>query len=309
MTLRLGLAGVGIGHSRSPVLHAAGLKALNRPGRYERFEAPTEASFLALVARLRAGDLDGLNVTTPWKHLAAASCDQVFRADATGGLIALTAPERTPVNTLFVRDGLLCGTSTDGPGLGLALELSGVALEGRAIAVIGAGGAGASVAHWLMARDAPLRWISNRSPEPAERLVAALGARPDGGHVEVVPWAHPEAMASAEIVIHASRVGHGQEGEEAEFTGRQLQHLPWQAWAKTAIIVDLVYGNTPTAAQRCARAAGAPDSRVLRHSGASMLACQAALSLGIWTGTAPPVQAMQAAMQVAMRLALSGTSD
>ena len=297
MTLRLGLVGAGIAHSRSPALHAAGLTSLGRPGRYDRFEAPTEAAFVSLVSRLRSGDLDGLNVTTPWKHLAAAMCDHVFRSDESGGLSAVTAGARSPVNTLFIREGLLCGTSTDGPGLGLALEVSDVTLDHRAIALVGSGGAGASVAHWLMSRGADLRWISNRSSEPAERLVAALGVRRDGGDVEVVPWARPDAMAAAEIVIHASRVGHGQEGAEAEFAALQLQHLPWHAWATTATLVDLVYGDTPTAAQRCAIAAGTPDTRILRHSGRSMLACQAALSLGIWTGAEAPVQAMLAALQ------------
>ena len=318
--LRLGLVGVGIGHSLSPTLHRAGLLALGRGGSYTCFEAPTEVAFLARVAQLKAGDLDGLNVTTPWKSLAALKCDVVFRCDATGGLHAPSGTTRGPVNTLFMRDGRLVGTSTDGPGLGLALAHCGVVLDSGPIAVIGTGGAGASIAHWLMAMGADLRWLSNRSIASAERLAADLGRRADGNGVTVgkgvmvgngvivAPWRRPDAMAAATVVIHASRVGHGKEGEEAAAAARDLQHLPWQAWAKTATLIDLVYGDGATAAQRCAQAAGMPADRVVQHSGRAMLAGQAALSLGIWSGAKPPVAAMLAAAGLGAPVVVPGPS-
>lgn len=298
--LQLGLLGVGIGHSRSPALHAAGMRALARVGSYERYESPDIAHVHVQLDRLRRGELTGLNVTTPWKQTAAAACDQLFTAVVAPGSAAITlrplqGEPRRPVNTLFMRDGALCGTSTDGPGLGLALAGAHISLDGAAIGLLGCGGAGASVAHWLVDQGADLRWLSNRSPAPAAALAAELAAR--GHSATVLPWRELGPMAAATLVFHASKVGHGCVGADAEAAAAQLAHAPWRAWAQGATLVDLVYSDGATAAQRCARAAGAPPERIFSGSGQAMLACQAALSLAIWAGQRPPVAAMLAALR------------
>ena len=264
---------------------------MGQPGAYTLFETKTRADFTALAARVRSGELHGLNVTTPWKSVAAMVCDRVLICDERGELLTTPTDERrTPVNTLFMRDGTLCGTSTDGPGLGLALTRAAVTLRGRPIAILGAGGAGASIAHWLVAMGADVRWISNRSMEPARALAARLTTTPAP---TVVPWLAPAAMAEAEVVVHTSKVGHGLVGAQAEAASAHLAHLPWAEWASRAVLVDVVYGAERTAAERCAARAG---GRWVEESGYAMLACQAALSLGIWADAIAPVDAMLAAL-------------
>ncbi|MCO4761017.1 MAG: hypothetical protein KC502_05900 [Myxococcales bacterium] len=310
--LRLGLVGDGIAHSLSPMLHRAGLSSLQRAGTYVLYETQTEAQLAAGITRLRRGELDGLNVTTPWKEAAARQCERHFSCDETGVLAPIALGSMTAVNTLFVRDGLLCGTSTDGPGLGLALARCGVDVLRGPIGILGAGGAAASVADWLLGQGADVQWLSNRTEARAARLADRLGRAHHCGPPRVVSWRGDGAMP-ASLVIHASRTGHGCQGAAMRKAAVGLSQFPWDAWATSACVVDLVYGLTTTAAEHCALLAGASSAsalsptslppqplqasvHVLTQTGPAMLAAQAALSLGIWAGMASPVAEMTAAI-------------
>ena len=116
--LALGLIGYPLGHSLSPQLHNAALKAMDIAGEYHLHPIPPlpegRADLDALLDRLVSGEIHGLNVTIPHKQTVIPLLDE------------LTASARSigAVNTIFLRDGKLTGHNTDAPGFLGGLPLS-----------------------------------------------------------------------------------------------------------------------------------------------------------------------------------------
>jgi len=116
----------------------------------------------------------GLNVTVPFKREA---WDLVDRCE--GGALAAEA-----VNTIKREGGELLGYNTDGSGLITDLQHNlGIAVAGRRVLLMGAGGASHGVLQPLLECRPALLVVANRTPERAESLVrhfhpfAALAAQ------------------------------------------------------------------------------------------------------------------------------------
>ena len=101
-----GLLGYPLGHSRSPLIHAAALEALGLEGRYQLFQTKDEKEIPGLVEQLRTGLLHGLNVTVPYKTSIIGLMDVV--SDSARSIGA--------VNTISNRDMEIVGENTDAGG-------------------------------------------------------------------------------------------------------------------------------------------------------------------------------------------------
>ena len=285
--VRLGLVGTGIGHSLSPTLHVAGLHALGIAGSYERFEAAGPREALAVIDRLRRGELAGLNVTTPFKGLAASELD--VPADDVASQSA---------NTLWMRDGRLCGGSSDGPGLLLALAAVGIQVRGLRVGLLGAGGVASAVTASFVAAGAQIVWVVARDPVARARVAHRCGAAARA-------WDDSE-LPAVDLCIQATRIGHGAVDDRAlaDLERAAIETIGPALWQLDALFVDLVvarHGDTPW--QRSALNAGLPRRQgpgrgVLSQSGAAMLAAQAAISLGWWTNAEPQLRPMATAIGV-----------
>jgi shikimate dehydrogenase len=184
------------------------------------------------------------------------------------------------VNCIVADRGRLVGANTDGAGLVASLRADGVEPAGRRALVIGAGGAGRSVARAL----APLveeLGIANRSSERRAQALALAGPR--GRAAEVAE------VAAFDLVINATAVGMGVASAAAA--------LPLDPGLLHAdqVVVDLVYDPVETGLLAAARAAGATAV-----DGVGMLVHQAALAFERWTGTIAPVEAMAEAARTAL---------
>lgn len=273
--LRLGLLGRDIGRSRSPDLHAAALRLCKQDGTYRLFDHADVKDAQAVIELLRGRQLHGLNVTTPYKVWAAAACHVI--GDGAGAPNSRPAP--LSVNTLFMHDNFLHGASTDGPGLCDALRWAGVRLRGRQVALIGCGGAGQGIASALLAAGLERLVVCNRDPAKARQLHEYL----KDSRVSVGLWGVRGNLADADLAIHATRLGHGAEGLQADVNAA-LSWLPWSAWCKRAtLLVDLGYASGDTPWQALARREGL-GACILAGSGQAMLSAQAARSFALWTG-------------------------
>jgi shikimate dehydrogenase len=278
MGLKLGLIGYPLGHSLSPKLHAAALRALGLEGEYVLYPIPAEdaAGLAALVGRLREGELAGLNVTIPHKQNVMPLVDSL--SDGAGSIGA--------VNTLYMKDGALVGHNTDAPGflkdLGRFLGSSPPA-ERKAV-VLGSGGGARAVVHallhdgWDVTVAAVLmdqaRGLVESLTGRAERFRESLRAVPAGRK----PLAR--LLKSTTLLVNASPVGMSPKADES----------PWPAglgFPPRAAVYDLVYNPMVTRLVREARAAG-----LRARTGLGMLVEQAALSFACWTGQAAPVDVM-----------------
>jgi shikimate dehydrogenase len=106
----LGLIGYPLEHSRSPALHLAALRSLGLTGNYLLFPIPPlpegEVELWELIQRLRAGELDGLNVTIPHKRSVLPWMDELSPAARAIGA----------VNTILRAGERLVGENTDADG-------------------------------------------------------------------------------------------------------------------------------------------------------------------------------------------------
>ena len=308
--LRLGLVGTGIGHSLSPRLHEKAFELSGIAGSYALLDCADASAALAVFGQLRRGDLDGLNVTTPFKALALLAADAWLRtAGQQSGVFT------HPANTLFMQENRLVASSTDGCGLAAALRGAQVDLAGKRVLLLGAGGAGQAIAAELLAAGAAQLRVTNRTSAPAHALVDRLNAVwPRHAHAHA--WGEARGLADVDVIVHATLLGHGHALPHT--AAAQLDWLPWQAWsARPPLLADLVYAPELTPVQALARAHGLPvDERlaqaaiagtriprdtldaigIIQYFGQAMLAHQAARAFELWTGVAVDAQRMLAAI-------------
>lgn len=150
------------------------------------------AAFIA-GARVLA-NLAGFTVTMPHKQAIVPLIDEVSPRVRRCGAANLIRREA---------DGRLIGDIADGIGFVAGLGASGVAIAGRALGLIGAGGAGTAIA-WAVAEEVPASLaIADAEPARAESLAGAIAEAFPGMRV-TCGWADPRAF---DIAVNATPSG------------------------------------------------------------------------------------------------------
>ena len=274
----LGLIGYPLGHSRSPQLHHAALRHYGLAGEYSLFPIPPlpegEAQIVALLGRLRRGDLHGLNVTIPHKPSAVPHVDRLSEVARAVGA----------VNTLYLDgEGRLVGDNTDAPGF---LEDVGRLpdLERGIAIVLGAGGSARAVVYGLAREGWQVKLLARRVEQAAGLVedLRALKEAPSGslecGRLDAETVGR--YARECRLVVNTTPVG----------MYPNMDASPWPEgapWPQAAGVYDLVYNPPETVFTRQARQAG-----LATRTGGGMLSAQAALAFACWTGQAPPFEVM-----------------
>jgi shikimate dehydrogenase len=266
-----GLIGSGIGASRTPALHEReaaeqGLRLVYRLIDLDRLNLGPEALADLLTAAERMG-FAGLNITYPCKQ-AVLPLLHALSDDAR----ALGA-----VNTVVQQDGERIGHNTDCSGFAEAFRRGLPGVARRAVVQLGAGGAGAAVAHALLAEGVARLAIRDADPARAEDLARALSARFGVGRA-VVAHDLTAAMAAADGVVNCTPVG------MAKLPGTPL---PVALLRPAHWVADIVYFPLETELLRAARALGC---RVLHGGG--MAVFQAVGAFRLFTGRVPDAERM-----------------
>ncbi|SAK49887.1 shikimate 5-dehydrogenase [Caballeronia hypogeia] len=272
----IGLIGSGIGGSLTPAMHEKeganlGLNYVYRRIDLQALELEPAALPDLLDAAERMG-YDGLNITYPCKQSVIPLLDGLD-PDAR----ALGA-----VNTVVLKDGKRVGYNTDWSGFARAFQrgLPGAPLE--RVVQLGAGGAGAAVAHAALAMGARELTLFDSDEARAASLAAELGARfadrvvKSGGDLR-------DTLAQASGLIHATPTG------MAKLPGLPLpaEYLHKELW-----VAEIVYFPLETELLKVAKALGCRTV-----SGGGMAVCQAVDALRIFTGREPDAERMFAHFQ------------
>ena len=257
----VGLIGAGIGSSLSPALHEREASLLGFDYEYRRFdldELGRPASDVGALVREAARDgLSGLNVTHPCKQLVVGELDELSpEAEALGA-----------VNTVVLRDGRRIGHNTDASGFQEAFERRLPGARTDRVVLLGAGGAGAAVAHAILALGARQLTILDVERDRAGALAESLGAA--AADIEALG----DLLAEADGLIHATPMGM----EAHPGTAVPAELLDPRLW-----VAEVVYMPIETQLLKDARERGC---RTL--DGAAMVALQAAGSLELFTGARP----------------------
>jgi len=155
---RLGVLGWPVGHSRSPAMQRAALRAVGLDGwAYQLLPVPPEL-FDETVRGLPGAGFAGANVTIPHKEAALAVADSVTPLARTIGA----------ANTLTFTDGAIEADNTDAPGL-----LAALGDPPRSALVLGAGGSARAAVHALAGAGCEV-FVLARTPSRAADLPATV---------------------------------------------------------------------------------------------------------------------------------------
>ncbi|MDR6820473.1 shikimate dehydrogenase [Neorhizobium sp. 2083] len=257
------ITGWPVKHSRSPLIHGHWLKQFGIDGSY-RAQAVTEADFPAFIQALKDGSsgFRGGNVTIPHKELAFRLAD---RPDE-------LAEELGASNTLWMEDGLLHATNTDGHGFTANLDdrHPGWDRSGRAV-IFGAGGASRAVIQAIRDRGISEIHVVNRTLARAVELADRFGPKVHAHPVEALA----EVMSGAGLFINTTSLG---------MEGGEVPEIDFSPLASGAVVTDIIYVplKTPLLAQ--AEAQGFPIV-----DGLGMLLHQAVPGFEKWFGRRPVV--------------------
>jgi shikimate dehydrogenase len=253
-----------VAHSQSPFIHAAFARQTGQQLDYGRLLCPLDdfaATLRRFVADSDGGTVRGCNVTVPFK----------FDAFALATRHTARAALARAVNTLRFDGGDWLGDNTDGAGLRRDIEVNaGVALAGKRVLLIGAGGAAAGVLGPLLAALPADLVVANRTTEKAQALVAR--------HVDV---------AGAVRLLAASLADCGEafdvvvNGSASSLKGA-APPVAALVLGRGALAVDMMYGPNAQGFLDWASAHGA-----VARDGLGMLVEQAAESFLLWRGVRP----------------------
>lgn len=272
-TVRLGLIGDNISRSKSPRLHQTAGRLTGLDVAYDRL-IPRDLglSFEETFARARDGGYRGINVTYPYKEIAAG---MVTVADPLVRAIGA-------VNTvIFDADGPK-GFNTDYSGFIRAYRaVLGEAAPG-VVCLIGTGGVGKAVAFGLLGLGADEIRCVDLDPSRAEALAAALRAAGAATRIVVATDA-AGAARGADGVINCTPLG---------MVGIGGSPLPRAAMADARWAFDAVYTPVDTPFLKDAEAAGL---RVV--SGYELFFGQGVDAWAIFTGVALDQPALRRAIE------------
>ena len=277
--MKIQLLGYPLGHSVSPAMQNAALREAGLDDwSYAAHPVPPE-QLAAAVEALRRPDMAGANVTVPHKQAIFPLLDGVTPvAEAIGA-----------VNTVVKQpDGRLIGHNTDAAGFLADLYALDVAIAGRPVLVLGAGGSARAVVAACAGVGARIRLMARRR-EQAETLgqLAPL---------TIYDWAPLDWLRACDdcvLIANCTPLG----------MAPKVDASPWLAgtpFPPTALVYDLIYNPADTRLTREARAAG-----LRAATGLGMLVEQGLLGFELWTGR----PASRTTMRRAAEAALAGWSQ
>lgn len=255
-----------VAHSRSPWIHARFAQLTQQPLVYQRRLVPLNGFAADLQQLLQAGG-KGCNITVPFKLDAAQA------AHSRSPRVALAGA----ANTLVIgADGHIHADNTD--GLGLVADIThnaGVAIAGKAILLVGAGGAAAGVLGPLLEQQPRQVVVCNRTFHKAQTLVDAHAALAQSQKVELLAQEQQGLSGSFDIIIN---------GTAASLQGAGIP-VPASVLRPGSLAYDMMYGQAAQPFLDWAQQHGA-----VGRDGLGMLVEQAAESFALWRGVRPPSQ-------------------
>lgn len=259
--IQFGLIGYPVSHSLSPKIQNAALRACGLDGSYTLFPIhPDDTRTLKdLLARVRIGELHGLNVTIPHKQNVIPLLDQ----------LTPTAKAIGAVNVIYLRDNKLIGDNTDAAGFLADLKqfIGNRETEiGKSVLVLGAGGSARSVVYALLQGGWDVTIAARRIEQAQELATQFEGA-------DAIELNFPAIQLSdIQLIVNTTPLGMTPNVEQSPLPDNI-------SLSSDTMIYDLVYNPRETKLVRDACAQGLHAT-----TGLGMLIEQAMLGFELWTG-------------------------
>ncbi len=259
-----GLFGYPVEHTLSPAMHNAAFQELGLNYCYVPFLVHPDYLASAVKA-ITALNLAGVNVTVPHKEKVLPLLDEIHEEASFIGA----------VNTIVNSEGRLIGYNTDGRGFMQSLSEKSIAIEGKDIIIIGAGGASRAISYYL-SQKAKALYLYDIDTDKVGKLVSDLKQiRNNVSTAEDV-----SVIERFHIIVNATPLGLKKEDP-----------LPLNTsfLREEQTVCDLIYKKTPLLEAASKKGCATID-------GLGMLLWQGVFAFELWTGKKPPAEIMRDAL-------------
>ena len=176
-----------IEHSLSPKLHNHWIKENNIDAIYDKKQL-NESDIEEIVDEVKKGEIDGINVTVPFKKSVIPFLDE----------LTSLAKEVQSVNTIFKKDNKIIGDNTDIGGFEKGLKYINYDLKNKNVFILGAGGVASSIILALKRLGAAKIILSNRTKKKADDLKKKYT------DLEIIDWGETPDF---DMIINATSLG------------------------------------------------------------------------------------------------------
>jgi len=262
-----GLIGQGIGRSLTPHMHEAEADRLGVPYVYRLIDidrlglSPEQG--VGLIRPAGQLGFSGLNITHPCKQLALTHVDR----------LSPIAEKIAAINTVVFEDGQAVGHNTDVTGFAWGFERSMSDVSRERVVILGAGGAGAAVAHAFLDLGTQELVIVDVDEARAQDVAASMRSATDHAVSAAAVDRLGDELSRADGIVNCTPIGMAHH-PGLPFDPALLDERHW--------LVDVIYRPTVTALVQAARDRGC---RVA--TGAGMAIGQAVDSFRLMTGLTP----------------------
>lgn len=254
-----------INHSLSPLIHNAGYEAIGIDSDFVYVACRVGINRLAsFVEGIRAMNILGVSCTIPHKVWIMQYLD----------FIDEIAKKIGAVNTVVNDNSTLHGYNTDWLGVVGPIEKL-TSLSGKAVAVVGAGGAARAAAYGVVQKNAKLT-IFNRTVSKAEELATEFGG-------DALPLESLDEIKKMDVIFNATSVGLKTDDETP---------IPQDLIQPGQIVFDAIYTPLETRLLRESKLQGA-----ITIHGLEMLLAQGAAQFELYTGHEAPLSVMRAVLE------------
>ena len=260
--LRSGVIGWPINHSKSPLIHSYWLNKYDLSGSYDLIPLHPDQAETFFKDFAKSG-LIGANVTVPYKEVAFHCIAETDEATQRLGAI----------NTIYMRNGKLCATSTDGYGFLAHLKsmIPGLDLTQKRVVILGAGGAARSIIGALTDQGVAEICITNRTRERADELAKDMAIP-----LVVCNWEQrTEILQDASLLVNTTSLG---------MQGKPELDISLDQMPEGSCVYDIVYNPLETDLLK-----SAARQNLQCVDGLGMLLHQAVPGFELWFGVRPEV--------------------
>ena len=244
-----------IEHSLSPKLQNYWLKANKIEAIYGKLQG-YEDDLKELCSSIKNGELNGLNITVPFKKKIIPHLD----------VLSGHALRTQSVNTVCLNNGNVTGYNTDIDGFELSIKKLNYEVSNKKIVILGAGGVVPSIIYALKRMNAHQIYLSNRTKEKAEILKNLFEG------VEVIDWG---ALPDFDMIINATSLGL----KENDKFG-----IDFSVTENNKLFFDVIYNPFNT---DFSEAGNKPGNKI--ENGLNMFLFQAQKAFSIWHNIEPNI--------------------
>ena len=246
-----------IDHSLSPEIHNYWIKKNKIEAKYDKKKLKN-GDLKDFVLKIRNGEINGLNVTVPFKKEIIPFLDK----------LTLSAETTQSVNTIYLENDKIIGHNTDIGGFEAAIKSINYKVAGKKVLILGAGGVVPSIIFALFEMKAMSITLTNRTKSKAEILKDFFNnsSRMDK-IIKVINWGE---IPDCDMIINATSVG---------LHKKDSLNLDFVKLKSNKFFYDIIYNPEETNFLKKAKENGHKT-----ENGKKMFIYQAAEAFKIWHG-------------------------